>query len=207
MVTMSSSATMKISLQSALCPQAESQSKAEFLLLSAVLEGFTDGVLIIDKAGNCIHHNQEGRALCQRLNPQCCSQGTVPTCLWSMCQHVLESRDLFPDNSVVLTQSLTCPQGHSIRAKVQWLSLPTSEDAYLLVLLEDERRSARATALLESVQYNLTPRERDVWLLRRANHSYEEIASKLFIAVNTVKRHLKSIHAKRKLVLEELAIQ
>jgi len=48
-------------------------------------------------------------------------------------------------------------------------------------------------------------RREDVWLLRRANHSYEEIAAKLYIAVNTVKRHLKSIHAKRKMVLDDFA--
>jgi DNA-binding CsgD family transcriptional regulator len=117
----------------------------------------------------------------------------------------LKAVALFPDQLLVLTQTLHSPTGHVIRAKVQWLMLPPTQEPYLLVWLEDEMHSAQTTALLEAVQYNLTPREQDVWLLRRAHHSYEEIAAKLFIAVNTVKRHLKSIHAKRKLVLDEMA--
>jgi DNA-binding CsgD family transcriptional regulator len=196
---------MQTSLQSAFCPPAEAQQRPEFSLLSAVLEGFTDGVLIVDKDGTCIHHNQEGQALCKLFKAQLNQTGKVPACLWAICQHLIEGRNLFPDQSIVLTQTLNCPQGRSIRAKVQWLKLPTSQEPYLLIFLEDEFRATQTTALLESLQYNLTPREKDVWLLKRANHSYEEIAKQLFIAVNTVKRHIKSIYAKRKLVLDEMA--
>jgi DNA-binding CsgD family transcriptional regulator len=42
-----------------------------------------------------------------------------------------------------------------------------------------------------------------VWVLRRTNHSYDDIALALYITVNTVKRHLKSIYAKRKQVLDD----
>jgi DNA-binding CsgD family transcriptional regulator len=179
--------------------------KTEFSLLSSVLEGFKDGVLILNQHGDCIHINQVGKALCRSLGAEASSPGAIPNGLWLICKRLIESREHFPNQSLVLTQTLNGPNNVRIRAKVQWLEFPSTPETCLLVLLENLTQSAQTMALLESVQYKLTPREKDVWLLRRANHSYEEIASKLYIAVNTVKRHLKSIHAKRKLVLEDFA--
>jgi DNA-binding CsgD family transcriptional regulator len=50
-------------------------------------------------------------------------------------------------------------------------------------------------------QYGLTPRQAEVWLLRRANYTYKEIAAELYISLNTVKKHMKDIQAKRETVL------
>jgi len=183
----------------------EAKKKTEFSLLSTVLEGFRDGVLILNQSGTCFHMNQQARNICRSLTEDATELDMVHPYLLALCESLIESRDLFPQQSLVLTQSLMGPNGLRIRAKVQWLNFPTTPEVCLLVMLEDLTKSEQTTALLESVQYNLTPREKDVWLLRRANHSYEEIAAKLYIAVNTVKRHLKSIHAKRKMVLDDFA--
>ncbi len=45
-------------------------------------------------------------------------------------------------------------------------------------------------------KYGLTSREAAVWFFRQSNYSYKEIANKLFISVNTVKKHMKNIYAK-----------
>jgi DNA-binding CsgD family transcriptional regulator len=205
MVITSSSLSVKTSLKMPLSMPQEAKKKTEFSLLKSVLEGFKDGVLILDQSGTCIHMNQPARNICRSLAEDTTAPDRVPQCLLALCENLVESRDLFPQQSLVLTQSLIGPQGLKIRAKVQWLDFPSTPETCLLVMLEDMAKSAQTTALLESVQYNLTPREKDVWLLRRANHSYEEIASKLYIAVNTVKRHLKSIHAKRRIVQGDFA--
>ena len=201
MVTSSSSTTIHSSLPIETTHQ-ETVTKPDFSLLSAVLEGFADGLLILAPNGTCLHRNQKGKALCHTLNQS--STQEVPDCLWAMCSHLIEGRDLFPDRSFILTKDFTCAQGHCIRARVQWLDWPDSADTYFLVLLEDQTLAAQTAALLEAIQYELTPRERDVWGLRRANRSYEAIALELYITVNTVKRHLKSIYAKRKQVLDEM---
>ncbi len=210
MVTTSSSPTTKTFLQKTIKISQdkisqETSKKNVFSLLRSVLEGFIDGVLILNQNGECIHINREGKALCQRLQNVTSSSNPVPPCLWSICQHLVESREVFPHQPLVLTQILAGTGNTRIRAKVQWLEFPSTPETCLLVMLENLTQSAQTTALLESVQFNLTPREKDVWLLRRANHSYEEIAAQLYIAVNTVKRHLKSIYAKRKMVLEDFA--
>ncbi|NEQ50076.1 MAG: LuxR family transcriptional regulator, partial [Leptolyngbya sp. SIO3F4] len=44
------------------------------------------------------------------------------------------------------------------------------------------------------------PREADVWILHRIGLSYQEIAARLYIALNTVKKHMKNVYAKQNLV-------
>jgi DNA-binding CsgD family transcriptional regulator len=50
----------------------------------------------------------------------------------------------------------------------------------------------------EARKYNLTDRETEIWILQRANYTYKQIASELFIAPNTVKKHMQNIHLKQK---------
>jgi DNA-binding CsgD family transcriptional regulator len=166
---------------------------------NAVMEGFYDGIMILNHQGNLFHINQRALELCNLLTTQTChSAAALPPCLGSMCQQMIESRDLFPDHTLVLTQTLDCIERRSVRVRVQWLELEAEDSPYLLIMLEDQTETAKAAALLESVQFGLTPRETEVWILRSINYSYDEIAEELFIALNTVKRHLKSIYAKRK---------
>lgn len=200
MVTMSSSTTLPD--VDVVAPQ-PSEETVDFPLLSAVLEGFVDGILVLSEAGTCVHSNQKGRALCRDLSDDH-SATSLPACLSTMSRYLLESRELYPEIPLVLSQELTSQSGYQIRVRMQWLD-PATPGSYLLVSLENKTRSAQSSALLEAVQYNLTPRERAVWMLRRANRSYEDIAKELYITINTVKRHLKSIYAKRREVTDAMA--
>jgi hypothetical protein len=178
-------------------------------LLNAVLEGFVDGILVLTEDGTCVHSNREGQILCRELakaeRPAAAGAGlTLPHCLKTLCSYLLDSCAVYGEMPVVLTEEFVSPAGNKIRARIQWLDLPGAPDPCLLVSLENKTRSACASAQLEAIQYNLTPRERAVWMLRRANRTYDEIAQELYITVNTVKRHLKSIYAKRKEVTEAM---
>ncbi|MEA5451766.1 LuxR C-terminal-related transcriptional regulator [Leptolyngbya sp. CCNP1308] len=203
MVTLSLLPTIADARPARFSESQEQPKEAELAVLGRLFEGFADGVLLLTQDGTCLYSNQEGRRLCQVLQEGQRSARAIPLGLWVMCRHMIESRSLFEDIALVPTQTLTGAKNQLVRAKVQWLELPHDSEAYLLVLLEDQSRSAQATALLEAVRYKLTPREKDVWLLRHADCSYKEIAAKLFVSVNTVKRHLKSISAKRMLMVEE----
>lgn len=180
-------------------------------LLTAALEGFSDGLLILSPDGECLHSNQRGHQLCHQLRHECDlsivthspQPPEIPAAIWQICEYLVESRDLFPDQELVISKSVTCPQGCSIRIRVQWIELTQRPETCLLVTLEDETQAARVSAMLEAHHFRLTERETDVWMLKRADHTYDEIAAKLFITTNTVKRHLKSIYAKRKQMLDE----
>ena len=67
-----------------------------------------------------------------------------------------------------------------------------------LEALEAPARLDQNYVVTEAKQYGLTKRETEIWLLRQLEScSYQEIASRLSISVDTVKRHLKKIYAKR----------
>lgn len=185
-------------------PLSAPSPRSDASLLAAVLEGFSDGILILTPDQVLYHINQKGKEILRLFQAEGTANPDIPACIQSMCEHMVESQELFPDTHLLLTQSFTCGNDQQIRVRVQWLHLKPGTDPYLLVLLEDQTHATRITALSEAVRYGLTPRETEVWLLRRAQRSYEEIGAELYIAINTVKRHLKSIYAKRKQVMDDL---
>lgn len=177
-------------------------------VLNAALEGGADGLMILRVDQTCLHINRQGTELCRQLRNDC-GYGSMaipagpkgfslPEPIWRICDRLIESRTLFPDQPLVIAESLTCNQGCSIRVRVQWIDLSGQPQGCLLVTLENETQAARISAMLEAHYFHLTERERDVWMLKRADYTYDEIAKELFITTNTVKRHVKSIYMKRK---------
>ncbi len=84
-----------------------------------------------------------------------------------------------------------------LRVRVRWLDLDKVNTSCLLITIENRYESLKNTALAEVKQYDLTQREGEIWLLHRSNYTYKEIAEQLYITINTVKKHMKNIHAKR----------
>jgi DNA-binding CsgD family transcriptional regulator len=60
-------------------------------------------------------------------------------------------------------------------------------------LVAEGQALLRQMALVEAQRWGLTPRQGEVWWLRQCGCSYGEIAQRLFISVNTVKRHCQAI--------------
>lgn len=172
-------------------------------LLQGVVECLIDGILILTDQGEVIHANSCANRLCQQLTQNQTQVGLVPQKIWNVCQALVKNRGLFPDQSVILEDELGTDQPTTVRVRVQWIDLHTTQRSYLLVTLEDRAQSARKMAIAEIQKYSLSPRESEVWLLRRANRTYKQIASELYIAVDTVKKHIRNIHAKRQAVLDQ----
>jgi DNA-binding CsgD family transcriptional regulator len=110
---------------------------------------------------------------------------------------LIDSRDLFLDNKMIIESEISLDNLGAFRIRVRWLELDESEQPYLLVTLEDRLQSTHSAAIADAKKYGFTEREAEVWLLRQAKHSYKEIAAKLYITLNTVKKHMKNIYAKR----------
>lgn len=166
-------------------------------LLKAIIEGFVDGVLIVTEQGECIHANECGRKICHQFS-QWNSQGnSIPQSIWHVCESLIDSRELFPDQRMIIEAAIELSDLATFRVRVRWLELAANESSYLLVTIEDRNQSTHNAAIAEAKKYGLTPREAEVWLLRRANYSYKEIAAKLYITLNTVKKHMKSVYAKQ----------
>lgn len=166
-------------------------------LLQAIIEGFVDGVLILTEQGEWIHANEFGRRICQQLS-QCTSPvNSVPQPIWHVCQSLIESRELFPEHRMIIESEIETDNAAVFRLRVRWLELGENDNPYLLVTIEDRHQSIQNAAIAEARKYGLTPREAEVWLLRKANYSYKEIADRLYITLNTVKKHMKNVYAKQ----------
>lgn len=169
------------------------------LLLQGVLEGITDGIMILSDDGELIYHNYYAHSICHQLNPGESVTDKIPDVIWRSCEALIGSRELYADQPVVIESEIVLSRSNAYRIRVRWLTLEDPDRPYLVVLLEDRRQSMQNRALAEALLYNLTPRQAEVWLLRREGFSYQQIATELYITVNTVKRHLKEIHLKQKM--------
>lgn len=172
------------------------QSKHPYLL-QAIVEGFVDGVLILTAQGDWIHANQRARRICQQFSSEQLHCNSVPLPIWKICESLMESRELFPQQKMIIEAEIDTNHASSLRVRVRWLEFSENDSLYLLVTIEDRNQSTQNSTVAEAKKYNLTPREAQVWSLRRANYSYKDIAAKLYITTNTVKKHLKNVYAKQ----------
>jgi RNA polymerase sigma factor (sigma-70 family) len=173
------------------------QSTSQFYLLKAVIESFVDGILVLTPQRELVHANERARSLCHQLMENANSDNLVPEEIWLVCQSLLEANVRFSDEKFFSESEIHKNQAINIRIRARWLQLEQKEAKYLLVTLEDANQSSQSMALADAKKFGLTEREAEVWLLRRANLSYKEIADKLYITINTVKKHLKNIYAKQ----------
>jgi len=171
--------------------------------LQAVLESLIDGVLILTDQGEWIHANQCARQICHRLTEGMAQTDRVPQQIWHVCESLIGSLKLYPNKTIVIEDEIIADDAAHYRLRAQWVKLDATQRPCLLVTLEDRLQSLRDVAIAESNRYRLTTREADVWLRHRTHHTYKEIATALYITQNTVKKHMKNIHAKRQQVLDE----
>jgi len=195
-------------------PPSTSQPSTGWLLQS-VIEGLPDGILIVTEDAAIASSNSRARTICQQLNALSDSVNGIPQAIWNICAPLLDASHSLPapvaqvdapmvDAPMVDTSTVGAPvvedtirvaESALIRVRARWLAPVSSRR--LLVMLEDKYLSAHQQAMVESVRCGLTPREAEVFLYRCLGYTYDDIACKLYITVNTVKKHVKSINMKR----------
>ena len=198
MLTQSSSLHSFISTLKRQNPQA---SQSNSLLLQGVIESFFDGILILTEQGELVQTNDLARQICEQLTQEKPQINSVPKEIWRVCQALIESRSLYHNQPVIIESEVKTNKLTTVRIRTRWLKLSAIEHPCLLVILEDRYQSVQNLAIAEVDKYGLTPREAEVWLLRRRQYALKEIATELSISLNTVKKHLKNIHAKREIAL------
>ncbi|MHC0062523.1 helix-turn-helix transcriptional regulator [Nostoc sp. UIC 10890] len=173
--------------------------RADFL--QEVIEGLEDGILILSQAGEVVHTNASAHRLCCQFNQDNCNENFVPQVIWELCESLLSSRYLFSDKLIILSDEIVLDKSNVFRVRVRLLDLDGFEVPCLLVTIENQYESLKSLAITEVKKFDLTPREAEIWFLYRNNYSYKEIATKLYITINTVKKHMKNIHTKRQAYL------
>lgn len=174
-----------------------------FYLTAAIIEGFVDGILILTEQGELVYANNQARRLCFSLIQGAVQPNAVAQEIWRVCECLSESYELFPKQSIIIESEVEADSLDTYRIRARWLDLSDNHKMFLFVTLENRHQANASKALTEIKKYKLTRREAEVWLLRQANYSYQEIADKLYITKNTVKKHIKNIHAKQEAVTVE----
>ncbi len=198
MLTQSSSLHSFISNLEKQNPQSKQPNN---ILLKGVIERFFDGILILTEQGELVHANDLARQICEPLTQDNSQHNSLPKEIWRVCQALIESRTLYHNQPVIIESEITTDKLTPLRIRTQWLKLSAIQHPCLLVILEDRHQSVQNLAITEVDKYGLTLREAEVWLLRRRQYALKEIATELSISINTVKKHIKNIHAKRETVL------
>lgn len=169
-------------------------------LLKTALDNLVDGLLIVAASGRILQANTMATRVCHSLTPADTSTGRtqVPTVLWRLCHPIFKNIANGIETQLGLEIDIATNQHQPIRVRIHPLNLKVQQEDCLMLILEDRQQAHRRRAIADGNRYGLTPREVDVWELRLQQQSYETIASTLFITENTVKKHVKSILAKRR---------
>jgi DNA-binding CsgD family transcriptional regulator len=125
------------------------------------------------------------------------SQNFVPISIWNLCESLLSSWYQLYDKFIILSDEIVLDKSNIFRIRVRLLDLDGFDTPNLLVTIENQYESLKNATLTEVKKFELTRREAEIWFLYRNHYTYKEIATKLYITLNTVKKHMKNIHAKR----------
>ncbi len=179
----------------------QNSKRADFL--QEVIEGLEDGILILSQTGEVVHANTSVHRLFCQFNQGDSKQNFVPPVIWNLCESLLNNQYLFSEKLIILSDEIVLDKSNIFQIRVRLLDLDGFEIPCLLVTIENRYESLKNVAITEVKKFDLTPREAEIWFLYRSNYSYKEIATKLYITINTVKKHMKNIHTKRQANLSD----
>lgn len=170
-------------------------------LLSVLVDALPKGLIVLSQDRTIVYWNQNAKRLCQKLSTAQRYWSLLPTIVSDLCEQVLASRGGYEP---MLLEYQT-PERSSFRLTASWLSQAAGDSldfaidlqTYILVTVEDRDEVLRQDIQVEQKKFQLTNREAEVWLLLKQEYSYQAIAKALHISLNTVKTHIRNIHAKR----------
>ena len=191
-------------------------------LLKTALDGFFDSILVIHPNGQILQSNGQANrlfanALPQSLQPQpCVTQPSASQAhpraveatmthplqplldeIWRVATAMMDGQTEFPNQDIILDSEMAW-EGEAFRIRVRWMDLAIQQQPCLLITIEDLQQTAVNQVNVDRWKYKLTPREAEVWSLKRQGYSYKAIATTLYVSENTVKKHLKNIQVKRR---------
>lgn len=168
----------------------------------------SQGLLLLDGDSKLIHSTPKARELCQSIQHGADRQNVapnykdfmfeVPQSIQTLCKSLIESLTVFPNQKFQLHEEVFGKDSLRIHLKAEWIELDGVCPKCILLTLEDMTQIACQRALCDAYRYHFTGREIEVWELYLQGLSYRQIGNRLFIALSTVKKHMKSIYSKRR---------
>lgn len=176
-------------------------------VVEEALTKLTNGILIITENRKLLYANDCACRILRQINQARPTSEGIPKEISYLCNSVSEIRRLFPGQHWILRTKICISSSVTFGVTARYMQLDTLGKPCIILEMRDQYQLIRNIALNEAKQYGLTERETEIWLLQRANYTYKQIASELFIAPNTVKKHMQNIHLKQKAASDDLAMQ
>ena len=162
------------------------------------------GFILFDQAGQLLRTTVKADEFCLLLQKAIPGQmfGTpivlkqLPTQVTVLRDSLMESCIDFPEHTLQLYDTVFLPGGIRLHLNVEWLELIDQPGKCILVTIDDLTQIAHHRAECDAYRYQLTDREAEVWQLYLQGYSYRDVSKALTIALNTVKKHMKSIFSK-----------
>jgi DNA-binding CsgD family transcriptional regulator len=167
-------------------------------VLDALLSQARHGMLILDETSQLVYINTYAHTVLVAINQNWEFDKTVPAEIQHVYQFLRSSREYFPDQLWFVDSKIVIDSSITVNLRARWLTIETVANPYLLMTLENENHFIQQIAFEEIQRYGLSVREGEVWILHRTGCTYKDIAKKLDITPNTVKKHMKSIFAKQR---------
>lgn len=136
------------------------------------------------------HTNQQANTLDSSL--------TLPQKISTLCEFLIDGQCELSGQHLQLSNDIFFDNGLWIHLNAEWIEVAEQAAPRIFVRLENMTQTAGQQALCDACRYGLTPRETEVWALYLQGCSYRQVSEQLFIAMCTVKKHMKNIHSKHR---------
>lgn len=166
--------------------------------IQEVLTQLTDGVLVITYDKKILYANKCACRILRQINQERSHCEIPPKEINYLCDSLAEIRKQFPEQHWFINTKICINSSTTFSVHARHMKLDSLSQDCIVLVLKDHYQLIKSIAVEEARKYNLTDRETEIWLLQRANYTYKQIASELFIAPNTVKKHMQNIHLKQK---------
>jgi len=169
---------------------------------SGLIEKYLGGILVFNAHEDLVYANQLAHEILCQLHRDGHLRQSIPEEILYIFRSLNTSRTLFPQQNWLTEFDIFTNSAAIIHIRSRWLNVAHIDHACLMLILEDRQKAIANIYLQEADKHGLTPREKDVWLLHHKGNTYKQIAEELGITPNTVKKHMRSIHAKTKAKVE-----
>ncbi len=163
-----------------------------------VIEDLIDGILLLTSQRELVYANECACRFLRQLNRQPASPDPLPEEVSHICKTLIDSRKSFPNQHWLIESKVLSSASIVFNIRARWIQLENREQPCILLRIRDHSEYIKDVVSEESQKYGLTAREKEIWLLHRANYTYKQIAVALCITPNTVKKHMKCIYSKQK---------
>ena len=175
-------------------------------VIEEALTKLTSGILIITEGRQLLYANECACRILRQIRRERQSSEAIPKEINYLCKSIAEVRWQFPGQHWVMKTKICISSSVNFSVTARYMKLDTLGKHCIVLEMKDQCQLLKGIAMEEAKQYGLTERETEIWLLQRANYTYKQIASELFIAPNTVKKHMQNIHLKQKANSEGLSL-